>query len=121
MCFKPYCSVLAISSQLILSCFSMVAKGESSFAPVLFPEDFADLRKQHRTDVASDERVVSVCFSGGGSRALVAATSQLAVLFPKYAQQISRVSTVSGGAWAVLGYFMSPEKAGGGYFRETDQ
>ncbi|MET4694853.1 hypothetical protein [Endozoicomonas lisbonensis] len=69
-------------------------------------EDTSDAENDKRKHLLSDG--VGIALSGGGTRAVALSEGQLALFMQKeqYRQQITRVSATSGGAWAIIPYYM---------------
>jgi hypothetical protein len=67
------------------------------------PENLGNLFPEQEHPQYKDRNNTGVCFSGGGSRALIMAMGQMRFLH-QYREQIKYMSSVSGGSWATAIY-----------------
>ncbi|CAM1373086.1 hypothetical protein [Tenacibaculum xiamenense] len=90
------------SERILLFSQVMVNLTDDTDNTALFPERKLDQYK-NRIDTG-------VCFSGGGTRAMILAMGQMRYLHKKgYAKEIGYYSSVSGGSWAASIYGFAPQ------------
>ena len=101
-------TLLNVTTVFALSPSSTSPCPDSNTAEIYFDnnEDTSDAEHDKRRHQLSEG--VGIALSGGGTRAVALSEGQLGMFMHKeeYRQQITRVSATSGGAWAIVPYYM---------------